>query len=1656
MQTMTSDKSSLWEPTTLPMPSLGSIRDRAPVLILLAILALATALRVTGLVWDDNSHIHPDERFLTMVETSIQPPGSLGEYFNTDESTFNPHNVGHGFFVYGTFPIFLVRIVGELLTKTGYDEIQLVGRAVSALFDVVSVYLIFLIAMRLYRRRVALLAALFASLSVLLIQHSHFFVVDPMANTFILTGLYFAIRVYDTGRLSDYLIFGVSLGLSVASKISAAPLAGMVALAAFARLLQTREEDRRRQILLTAGYLFAAAVLSVLIFRVFQPYAFQGPSFFDVGINPKWQANMSEIQSMNRGDTDAPYALQWANRPPILFSLKNLVLWGLGLPLGIVAWLAWGWALWESVRGKWQRHFIPVVWTGAHFIWQSIGFTPSMRYQMPIYPTLALMAAWGLWHAWDRAKEVREEWRRYAQIGVGVVAGITTLWTAVWALAFTGIYTRPVTRVAATRWIYSHIPAAVNIMVDIEDDQFLEPVAVTLDLHLTSDEPYIALFESHFNGTAEGILFPYVSDITDGTDGSRSLHVELMFDPADETPISEATFTGSIAPGEETRLELPLDPPRRIEQGRRYFLRFTPSEGTVFKMRGSAIVTETTWDDGLPLRIEGYDMGGRYTSLNQELYWNDDLDENDNGVSDKLERITNTLDNGDYLIITSNRQYGTITRVPVRYPLTLAYYRELFDCPAPRDVIKCAARAQPGEIQIDIGYELIEVFESNPSIGPLEIPDQLAEEAFTVYDHPKVFIFKKSADFSADTVYNILEQVDLSRIQHLLPKEVGSAEAPTDLMLPEDRWEAQQSAGTWSDLFKRDSLLNRSPVLGIVVWWVAIGLLGIAVFPLTRIVFPGFRDGGYPLARVVGLLVLAWGSWMVGSLGIPVTSTTIALVLLVIVLFSAVLAWRDKEALIETLRARRREILITEVIALAFFVFDLIIRLANPDLWHPSFGGEKPMDLSYLNAVLKSTTFPPYDPWFAGGYINYYYFGFVIVGMPIKLLGIMPSIAYNLWIPTLFSLLALVGYGVGYNLVARFQERNDTGRFPNARLAGIAAALAIVVLGNMGTARMFYDGFKTIGTDPGTESQGSIVGLAQAVRGAGRFVTLKQEMPYPLHQWYWNPSRSIKPAAGEAGPITEFPFFTFLYADLHAHMINRPLTVMAIGWGLSWLLFALKREKLRPLDAAIALFVGGLTLGAMPPTNTWDFPVYWTLAPIAVVYAAWLRHRTFNLKTFLEAGLLSILLVGLAQFLFFPYHKWYGLGYGQADLWEGSHTSLIDYLTVHGHFLFIIFIWMIWESIQWMAETPLSALKKLQPYIGYLAAGFLMLVLTTALLIGKGYSIALIVAPVAFWAGMLILKPGMPVEKRVVLSLVGIGLALTFVVEVVVLVGDISRMNTVFKFYLQVWEMFSLAAAAALAWTLVAQPQWKMGWRRGWMIGLSLVTLAAALYPLTAAPAKMKDRMTDDAPRSIDGMTFMEYAQRFELNETISLAEDYQAIRWMQDHVVGTPVIVEANIPEYRWGSRFTVYTGLPGILGWNNHQRQQRVSGPPGKVEERSQAITNFYLTRSIDDAWTFLERYDVHYIVRGQIERVYYEDIHRCTAQESGGVVCNLSGWPWGMPQPNVPAAECAPLDNESDDASLICPTHGLEKFDEMVATGLLRVAYQVGETVIYEVVR
>jgi uncharacterized membrane protein len=180
--------------------------------------------------------------------------------------------------------------------------------------------------------------------------------------------------------------------------------------------------------------------------------------------------------------------------------------------------------------------------------------------------------------------------------------------------------------------------------------------------------------------------------------------------------------------------------------------------------------------------------------------------------------------------------------------------------------------------------------------------------------------------------------------------------------------------------------------------------------------------------------------------------------------------------------------------------------------------------------------------------------------------------------------------------------------------------------------------------------------------------------------------------------------------------------------------------------------------------------------------------------------------------------------------------------------------------------------------------------------------------------------------------------------------------------------LLAVSAAAAFGWLINVFPFWKFRWRTIYQVGLYVLLFGAFLFTLTASTDKISDRMTLTAPHTLDSMTYMNYSQHWDGN-TMELSEDYRAIRWMQDNIKGSPVIVEANCTEYRWCTRFTIYTGLPGVIGWNWHQRQQR-GHISADVQQRVDEVGIFYTTPDIEWARGFLKKYQVKYIIVGQLE--------------------------------------------------------------------------------------
>jgi YYY domain-containing protein len=1748
-------------------------------LLLIIVLAIGGYFRIIGLDWDQGQHLHPDERFLTMVSSAIEPVKSFSEYFDTANSSLNPPNRGYGFFVYGTLPIFIVRYAAEWTNMAGYDQVYLVGRVASAIVDLLAVLLLYIIAARLYNRRVALLAAAFSAFAVMQIQQSHFFTVDNFPTLFGMLTAYFAVEILledgqDESRFDNIasifrsslflnaIGFGLALGMAVASKLNAAPLAILLPGAFLIRHFRLNrrpaadaavsnqslpaesaadpqpetenpiqgeavdavEESAPADVVPplpshSKTFEFAllmvviGALVSILAFRLFQPYAFSGPGFFGLKPNPQWVQNIADQRAQASGDVDFPPALQWARRSAF-FSMQNIIQWGLGWPLGILAFAGMLYMGWRSLKGEWQTHLLLWGWTVFYFAWQSMQWNPVMRYQLPIYPLLALMAAWlvvemaGWKIAWPKSKSQTPDsasspstfdFRPFAFI-VGAVVLLTTF---AWAYAFTRIYTRDHTRVQATRWIYQNVPGPINARITTADGSTVNvPIPYSYN-NLLVPSTYEVGFKATADGTLNEVFLPHVR----AASATQTLQLTISALPNGESPLTQATLVGDFSvPGNTSVPAFDFQPQAIMETGAMYYvsLRVLDSSGLVdicaplqlyildvsgtlttpiqfnecilnpgqmvetsffspgygpltsaiaqrlvvsgiprakestmtvsvsnpnatdslgasasitssfapgsdsrgtaysFKLENPlkvvkdefytirmtvmgnpltighvAPVNEASWDDGLPLRMDGYDgYGGMYQGeLNFEMYWDDN--------TDKLNRFVNNLDAGDYLFISSNRQWATTVRVPERYPLTTEYYRNLIGCPAEKDIIWCYNVARPGMFGGNLGYELVQVFESYPTLGQFEINDQFADESFTVYDHTKVLIFKKSADYNPQVVRNILGKVDLTQTVHLTPRRASSF--PGLLTLPADKLAIQRAGGTWSELFSYDALINQYPVLGLLLWYLTLSVLGLFAYPLVRLVLPGLSDRGYPFSRLAGLLMLSYFAWAVGSLGGEYSRLTIAAGFGAISVAGAAAAYLKRDELRAEINARGRDILIVEAIFLALFLIDLLIRIGNPDLWHPAKGGERPMDFSYLNAVIKSTTFPPYDPWYAGGYINYYYWGFVLVGTPIKLLGIVPTIAYNFVLPTLFAMLGIGGFSLAWNLVEGQKSKADDidlrpSTFDLQLISGLAASAGLVLLGNLGTVRMIFRGLQKL-TVPNEMVDSTAVWFyerwAWAAQGLIKVIG-GQSLPYGWGEWYWQPSRVI-PAPGEVEPITEFPLFTFLYSDLHAHMIALPLAVLALAWALSTLM---ARNQSRWTWLGTLAF-GGLIIGSLRPTNTWDFPTYLLFGALITGYTIFRYVEVgdsprYGLSPFIQRGILALAgMAALAAFslIFFePFARWYGLGYSQVAQWTGTKTPIWSYWTHWGLFLFVIIAWMSWETRQWLAQTPLSALSKLKPYELLIEAAIgLLVVAVIGLTFMLKIQVAWFILPLAFWALVLLLRPNLPDAKRMVLFMIGTGLTLTLVVEIIVLVGDISRMNTVFKFYLQVWVLFAISAAAGLGWILNEFDQWNHSWQNFFQTVGGILLLCAMMFTVTATSDKIRDRMAEGVPLTLDSITYMQYSKFWDGVE-MNLKEDYNAIRWLQDNVKGSPVTVEASIPEYRWGTRMTIYTGLPTVLGWNWHQRQQRAILPDSWIFQRSDEIKNFYLTSDMVVTRNFIEKYDVKYIIVGQNERQYF----------------------------------------------------------------------------------
>ena len=1356
---------------------------------LLLILALGLALRLHGLNWDSGFGFHPDERDIYMrsgcmydllTEASghqscgyvgdqpLAEPGlpGLGTLLDAERSPLNPH-----WFPLGSILIYVMvffRSIIELFADVSALDMRYAGRVLSALADAGSILMVFVLGRRMFSPGVGLLAAAFTAIAVIHVQNSHFYRPETFSVFFTLAAFWAMLRMVEKKRLRDSALLGLMVGLALAPKVNVLPLILPLALAYWYRLVDS-VDGHWTQITPAAlrpvlGHAALAALVAATVFFITAPYALLDAKAF-VG-DVLTQADMASNAGL------FPFTVQYVGTPPFLYQLQQSSVWGLGLPLGVVAWLAIPFTAVMLFRspGTRRHDLLLLVWVVPTFLLLESFEVRFQRYVFPLIPFLLLMASRMLLWLVD--------WSRGLQPPGSPASGFPD-----------------------------------RLILRLPRQAFRHRISALLDRLPRSSARLVSSFKPRWSWLAVGLV-----SVVLGSTAFYSLAFQRVY--ANEHPaVTASQWLHDNVPA------------------------------------GTHIVSDNHWDEFVPGLL-------RYDTWQFPVYEVDTLQ--------KMDELARRLARSEYLVFYSHRPYASVTRDPERFPFSASYYHRLFDG--------------------DLGYRLERTFTSYPQLAgvafrddPLagsglprpapSVPENLppvaldlgyADDNVVGYDHPRVLLFRN---------VERLSYADLGSILYI-PLSTYAALPGRQLVLSDEQLAAQRAGGTWSTIVDRDGWVNDVPVL---VWLLVIELIFLVSFPLCIFIFRPLPDRGIVLARILGLLGVSYVAWLGVSLGWFDFScaAVIAAFLVIAALSSLALLFRWRE-ITGFIRQQWRLLLLAEALFLTAFLAFVGIRAANPDLWNPFLGGEKPMEFAYFNAVIRSTTLPPYDPWFSGGYLNYYYWGYFVPAALVRLTGIVPSVAFNLAIPLFFALTVTGAYSLVYNLAEGVRRSRASAssaenspadlsgpRRWRARLvspvgAGLVAALFVAVIGNLdGLVQVLQAAWDVI-------FQGEPFRPFDFWRSSRMLGVQDRFDPSPLV--FWLPDRV--PGSDETSfHITEFPFFTFLFGDLHAHMMAIPFTLLVITLGLNLVVGLRENGKFWTFAAAAAL---ALALGSLWVINSWDYPAYLILVVALLALAAYFRPGRPSSRLFSFAALASgVFAVSLLAWA--PYHDHYqpfntGL---DAAMWR---TPFDRFLGIHGLFLVVIAGFLLYTSRRTLTAVVgrrISAAARIGTNVGpHLLAPFTLFalrftlglgLLVIALLAAAGYWTAavlmvfLLLAGMSGWEVLNSRNPERPYAS-VPIVMVALAFAIAIGVDFVVVEGDIGRMNTMFKYYLEVWVLLGLAAAYML-WRLLDQGLFdgRLRWAgAAWLAVVALLVCSSLIYTVWGSKDRVNVRF-HATPITLDG-----------------------------------------------------------------------------------------------------------------------------------------------------------------------------------------------------------
>lgn len=386
--------------------------------------------------------------------------------------------------------------------------------------------------------------------------------------------------------------------------------------------------------------------------------------------------------------------------------------------------------------------------------------------------------------------------------------------------------------------------------------------------------------------------------------------------------------------------------------------------------------------------------------------------------------------------------------------------------------------------------------------------------------------------------------------------------------------------------------MNGADILSVLQWWLIFLSLGLIFFPLSTLLFNSFFDRGYIFAKILGLLLLSYSSWLLASLHIlPFGTISLFVLLGIFLVINSVVAYRKKTSTKNYINLKI--FALEEGLFLVGLIFWAWVRSFEPSI----HGLEKFMDFGFINSILQSTYFPPKDMWMTPLSINYYYFGHLVTAVMIKFSLLRPEVGYNLMLATLFALTLTASFALGSTFYSFFVAHNL--KLNNRRIlaAGAFAGFLVALGGNLHSIYAFFQSYSP------------------------------PDNPVPFWQlplsfnfsgyWYPNATRFI--------PFTihEFPIYSFVVADLHGHVLNIPFVLLIIA-----MMVKIFRQSNVYLFDYLLL---GLLIGISLMTNVLDGPIYLLLTFLTIAFG---HIRTQKLGSALKAAFKTTSLVTLLAIVF--------------------------------------------------------------------------------------------------------------------------------------------------------------------------------------------------------------------------------------------------------------------------------------------------------------------------------------------------------------------------------------------------------------------------------------